>query len=271
MANHGNLKNQSHLLSLGGWNKWWDNSKMMNISSQPPLSDSAIAWQARYADTFHIERRKTTRDRKGRCHKSGSGGGGEEGWTQIRLTAILIPRESIGRSKKKNALHLKEKQFWSSNVWIYKSPDVHGIRFGFAKKPVKTLVFSNRSYLSVLYTATAIPFMYSFSGKCAASVPISTFMCLWAIYILPGSVHIFPPAEKADPSWEYIIRSQTNECANWDWGLDIPFLGIFFKFSAFRLCSVGNRRGGTDQIILRVRRRPGGGMGSLKVTEYLRI
>ncbi len=47
------------------------------------------------------------------------------------------------------------------------------------------------------------------------------------IYIFPGSVHIFPPAEKADPSWEYIIRSQTHECGNWDWGPNIPFLGIF--------------------------------------------
>ncbi len=54
------------------------------------------------------------------------------------------------------------------------------------------------------YTATKIPFMYSFSEKCAASVPIPTFMCLWAIYIFPGSVHIFPAAEKANQSWEYI-------------------------------------------------------------------
>jgi hypothetical protein len=36
-------------------------------------------------------------------------------------------------------------------------------------------------------------YIYSFSGNCAASAPIST-----------------------DPSWEYIIRSQTHECGNWD-------------------------------------------------------
>ncbi len=77
------------------------------------------------------------------------------------------------------------------------------------------------------HTATAIPLIYSFSGNSAASAPISTFMCLWAIYIDPGAVFTFPPAEKADPSWEYIIPSQTHECGNWDWGPVIPFLGIF--------------------------------------------
>ncbi len=39
--------------------------------------------------------------------------------------------------------------------------------------------------------ATKIPFMYSFSGNCAAAVPISIFMCLRANYIFPGLVRIF--------------------------------------------------------------------------------
>jgi hypothetical protein len=38
---------------------------------------------------------------------------------------------------------------------------------------------------------------------------------------------MFPAAEKADRSWEYISRSQTHECGNWDFGQAIPFLEIF--------------------------------------------
>ncbi len=40
------------------------------------------------------------------------------------------------------------------------------------------------------------PFMYSFPRNCVALVLISTFMCLWAICIFPGSVDIFPARRK---------------------------------------------------------------------------
>jgi hypothetical protein len=51
------------------------------------------------------------------------------------------------------------------------------------------------------FTATKTQFMYSFSGNCAASVPISTFVCLWAIYMYISCSRI---------GREYINRSQTH-------------------------------------------------------------
>ncbi len=63
---------------------------------------------------------------------------------------------------------------------------------------------------------------YSQERNFAATVPISTFVCLWAIYIFPPSICLFWCRKYVDQSWEFINRSQTHECGNWDWGRAIP-------------------------------------------------
>ncbi len=127
------------------------------------------------------------------------------------------------------------KQNWTASLNYHKENFTANLNFHEAEL-IHSSGLMNQSFvcrhelswnIAWLHTAMAIPFMYFFSGNCEASASISTFMCLWAIYIFPGLVHIFHPAEKADPLWEYIICSQTYECGNWDWDPDILFLGIF--------------------------------------------
>jgi hypothetical protein len=60
-----------------------------------------------------------------------------------------------------------------------------------------------------------------------AKILISTFMCLWAIYVFPQSIWLFFCRKYVDQSWEYINRSQTHDCGNWDWGLALPRKGIY--------------------------------------------
>ncbi len=68
---------------------------------------------------------------------------------------------------------------------------------------------------------------YSKKRNIRASVPISTFMCLWANYIFPRWVCLFCWRKYVDCSWEHINRSKTHECGIWGWGCAIPRKGIY--------------------------------------------
>ncbi len=66
---------------------------------------------------------------------------------------------------------------------------------------------------------------YSQKRNIGASVPISTFMCLWTNYIFPRWVCLLCWRKYVDRFWEYINSSQTHECGNWGWGRAIPRKG----------------------------------------------
>ncbi len=66
--------------------------------------------------------------------------------------------------------------------------------------------------------------MYSFSGNCVASVPISPFMCMWAIYTYIPRMGPHISCSRICRSIVGIYKSLTM----WDrdWCRAIPFLGI---------------------------------------------
>ncbi len=100
------------------------------------------------------------------------------------------------------------------------------------------------SYLVIGYCKDTIPKMrnkYSQKRNRTASVPISTFMCLWVIYrIFPQSVCLCCCRKICGPILGILIyKSQTHERGNWDWGRAIPFLGIHQRYLR---CSAVNWR-----------------------------
>jgi hypothetical protein len=86
------------------------------------------------------------------------------------------------------------------------------------------------------FTAEKFEFTYSQKRNCAALVPISTFMCLRAIYIFARSVHLFSCSRigRSIRGIQYIDGSQKHECRNWDCCRTFPFRGIFVLH--FRYC-----------------------------------
>jgi hypothetical protein len=78
----------------------------------------------------------------------------------------------------------------------------------------------------------------------AASAPISTFMCLWAICIVPGSVYVHISSSRIGRPIVEIYKWLTDA---WMWKLvglrpRYSFSGnICFKISVFCLCSVTAR------------------------------
>jgi hypothetical protein len=96
-----------------------------------------------------------------------------------------------------------------------------------------------RLCIIICCTATKIPFTYSFSGNCPASVPIPTFMCLVSDLYIP---RICPQisCSRIGRSIVGIYKSLTDTWM-WKFGLWSPnsFSGnICFEFSVLVLCGV---------------------------------
>ncbi len=69
------------------------------------------------------------------------------------------------------------------------------------------------------------------------SFTISTFTYLWAIYILPRSIHLFCCSRIGGPivGIYSMNRSPKHECRNWERGRAVSFLGIYasnFRYSS---------------------------------------
>ncbi len=91
----------------------------------------------------------------------------------------------------------------------------------------KTWRYEIKSWLTILYTAKTQyrKFETNIPRKVAGPQSLFPHLCEWFMYSHDRSAYS-AAGKYVDPSWEYINRSQTRECGNWNWGRANPLLGI---------------------------------------------
>ncbi len=119
-------------------------------------------------------------------------------------------------------------------VWCYVLSQYRLIRYGWECSRTSTTIYTSQSTVHCKDKMPKFRNKYSQKRNIGVSVPISTFMRLWVIYIFPQSVWLF--CWRKYVSWEYINRSQTRECGNCGWGRANPRKGIYKRNCR---CSVG--------------------------------
>ncbi len=92
--------------------------------------------------------------------------------TELDLTSEKLALITLQLEEKEKSLMASEAEMNALNR------RVQGLEEDLEKNEEKLLVANQKLDKVGNNTATAIPFIYSFSGNSAASAPISTFMCL---------------------------------------------------------------------------------------------
>ncbi len=165
--------NQGSGESYNGSTKWSNNTNKCNHSNKCYNSNHCY-------DAYNCHNTNNRYDKEQRCNIFRSGD-----WWHSRWGKCDSTWEGWQERCKEGEGEGGEQWIRCSNHNIPSRYSVYIYRLKINLKAIDNCIFG-------ISTTRKIPFVYSFSGNCTASVIIPTFMCLWAIYIFSGSVHIFP-------------------------------------------------------------------------------